>query len=337
VAAQRWCIAAGAAGVVAGRRFELGDAVLGLSGATHLAGLLLLGVLLVRTARRGVERRFDAAVAAYLLAITAGVAGVALGVAMAVDGPSARLRAGHLTLNLLGLVGLVVAGTMPFFAATVVRSRMAPHVTARRMLAVVGWQAGAVGVAVAGFLSGTTGLAAAALVAYAVGIVGVLWLLPRPTRRQLRWAGPRLVGLWAGAAWWAGAVAVTGGRVAAESSTSPFGDRWLAVLVVAGYGQILWGSLAYLLPMLRGGGPEALARGFTTTRSWAGLVAVNLAGAGFASGSGAVAAIAAAVLVADGTWRVGRLALDGRDRRARRLPTARSMAGSPEVRGSRPS
>jgi nitrite reductase (NO-forming) len=327
---QRWCIAAGAAGVVAGRRFELVDAVVGVAGTVHLAGLLLLAALLLTTVRRGVERRFDAAVTAYLLAIVAGVGGVALGVAMAVDGASSRLRAGHLTLNLLGLVGLVVAGTMPFFAAPVVRARMAPHATSRRILMMIGWQAGALAVAVAGVLSGTVPASSAGLAAYSIGIVGALWLLPRPTRRQLQWAGPRLLGLWAGALWWAVAVAVTAGRLAADAGAQPFSDRWLAVLVVAGYAQILWGSLAYLLPMLRGGGHERLAQGFVTTRSWPGLAAVNVAGFGFAAGSTTVAAGAVAAFLVDGAWRAGRLTLDRRGRRQQGVPTAPGLAGSPE-------
>jgi hypothetical protein len=102
------------------------------------------------------------------------------------------------------------------------------------------------------------------------------------------------------------------------------------VLVVAGYGQILWGSLAYLLPMLRGGGHERLAQGFATTRSWWGLVAVNVAGAGFAAGLPAVASAAVAVFVLDGAWRAARIALDGRDHPRRRRHAARPVAGSPE-------
>jgi hypothetical protein len=61
-----------------------------------------------------VERRFDPAVAGYLAALTAGTVGVAVGVAMAVGRATVDLRAAHVTLNLLGLVGLVVGGTLPF-------------------------------------------------------------------------------------------------------------------------------------------------------------------------------------------------------------------------------
>ena len=312
VVLQRACIAAGAAGVAAGRQAELGDAAVGLAAGVHLAGLAMLAVLLVRTARRAVERRFDPAVAAYLAALTFGVAGVALGTWMALGTPPAPARAAHVASNALGLVGLVVGGTMPFFAATVGRSRMAPHATRRRLLLGLGWQVASGLAAVVALVAEASATAAVALGAYAVGILGVLQSLPRPTRRQLAWAGPRLLGLWAGGLWWAAAVAAT--AVDAGRGRAVFDDRWLVVLVVAGYAQILWGSLAYLLPMLRGGGHELLAEGFTTTRSWIGLAAANVAGLSVATTQPPVVfAAAVAVWVLDGAWRVARVGM----RRAR--------------------
>jgi nitrite reductase (NO-forming) len=307
---QRACIAVGAGGVAAGRHLELMSTLVGVAGVIYVSGLLLLAVLLVTTARRGVQRRFDPAVVAYVTALASGTAGVAIGVVMALDAPSPHLRAAHVAVNLLGLVGLVVAGTLPFFAATVGRSRMAPHATARRVTIVVAWQATILAVAVAGLVGGAEVPAAAALAAYACGIGGVLWLAPRPTRRQLRWAGPRLLALWAGAAWWAIAVAVAAVEVAGDGV--PFRGEWLSVLVVAAYGQILWGSLAYLLPMLRDGGHERLGEDFTTTRSWVGFVAVNVAGVAFAASASALAAVAVAVWVLDAGVRAARVGFAGR-------------------------
>ncbi len=64
--------------------------------------------------------------------VAAGSAGMLIGI-FVIAGPAqtrlADLRAVHLTLNLFGLVGLVVAGTLPFFAATQVRARMSPRAT----------------------------------------------------------------------------------------------------------------------------------------------------------------------------------------------------------------
>lgn len=316
VQVQRSCIALGAVGVGAGRELDLGAWVLAPAGFLYLAGLVLLAAVLAVTSRRGVERRFDPAVAAYLAAVVAGVAGVLLGMTMAIGTPSAGLRRAHVTLNLLGLVGLVVGGTLPFFAATIGRSRMAPHATARRLLGAVGWQTAAVVVATVGLASESSGVAAAGLGGYAAGIVAALWLLPRPTRRQLQWAGPRVVALWAGGLWWAIAVVVAAVE-AGRGAPAVLDERWVTVLVVGGYAQILWGSLAYLLPVLRGGGHERLGEGFATTRSWVALGAANLAAGALAFGADRFAAAALAVWVLDAGVRSARVGISGSERRAR--------------------
>jgi len=299
-ATQRWTVAVGAVGVVAARRLDAPDATLGLAGAVYLLGLVLLGVLLAATAARGRKRRFDPAVAAYLGAVAFGVVGVGLGVRMAIDPSKAALRSAHLVANLLGMVGLVVGGTLPYFAATVGRSRMSVLATQRRLWFLAGWQVAMLTGATAALAVDAQPAGAGALVGYATGIGAIIVLLPRPTRRQLRWAGPRLVALWAGAAWWAASVLVAAG--AAARGDPVLSGRWLVVLAIAGFGQILWGSLAYLLPMLRGGGPERLAEGFAATRSWFGLAAIEGAGLAIALGSPAAAGIGMAVATIDATW-----------------------------------
>ncbi len=307
VAVQRALIAAGAAGVALAREGGLPAALVAVAGSVYLAGLLVLAWLLVATIRRGVERRFDVAVAFYLAAIAAGVVGIVLGVVMAAGTLSVEMRAAHVTTNLLGLVGLVIAGTMPFFAATVGRSRLAPRARPRTMTVTLCWMGSALAVAVAAMAVDAGPLAAVGLGGYALGIGGVLWMLPRPTHRQLRWAGPRLLALWAGGCWWAIAVAATAVD-ASRADRAVFGDRWLLVLVLGGYAQILWGSLAYLMPMLRGGGPERLSAGFASTRSWVGLAAANAAAVSVAGSLPAeVTAVAVAAWVLDGAWRAGRV------------------------------
>jgi nitrite reductase (NO-forming) len=306
VAVQRTCVAVGAAGIGVATEAELTGSIVAAAAGVYLFGLLALSGLLLATVRRGVERRFDVAVAAYLAALLAGTLGVVLGIVMAVGGSSFALRAAHVTTNLLGLVGLVVVGTMPFFAATVGRSRMAPGARPRRLALLLVWQVSTLVVAVTALVADAWMVAAVGLGGYALGIGGVLWVLPRPTRRQLRWAGPRLVALWAGGLWWAAAVAATAWDAAVDQVV--FASPWLFVLVVAGYGQILWGSLAYLLPMLRGGGPRRLTEGFASTRSWLGLVAANAAGVTAAASMAApVTAAVVAVWVLDSAWRTARV------------------------------
>lgn len=302
--AQRLLVAVGAAGVAAGRHWELGSGVIAAAGLAYVVGIVLLAVLLVTTVRAGVERRFDPAVGAYVVALAAGLAGVAVGLHMALDAPTLALRHAHVTLNLLGLVGLVVGGTLPYFAATVGRSRMARHASARRLVATVVVLAGGLVASTTGFLTELAGLAAAGLVVYATGVVAAMSDMPRPTRRTLRWAGPRLLGLWAGAGWWATAlVALALG--AGDGPGVTMAGRWTTVVVVAGYLQILWGSLAYLLPVLRGGGHERLGAGFTTTRSWLGLAAANAAGVALVLDAGTVASIVLVVWGIDTAARLG--------------------------------
>jgi nitrite reductase (NO-forming) len=225
---------------------------------------------------------------------------------MAVAEAPAAARTVHVTLNLLGLVGLVVGGTMPFFAATVGRTKMAKRARRGRLVVGLGWQAATLLLAAVALAAEVPRLAAVGLAGYAIGVLAVMHALPRPSRRQLEWAGPRLVALWAGGLWWATAVGATALDAAADRGV--FGDRWLVVLVVAGYGQILWGSLAYLLPMLRGGGHARLSEGFASTRSWLGLAAANAAGLSAAAAApGRVTALLVAVWVIDSGWRAARV------------------------------
>ena len=104
------------------------------------------------------------------------------------------------------------------------------------------------------------------------------------------------------------AVAVVASAVEVARDDPVLGGRWLLVLVVAGYAQIVWGSLAYLLPMLRGGGHERLGEGFAATRSWVGLAAANSAGLALALALRPVVGAAIAVWVLDSAWRAARVA-----------------------------
>jgi nitrite reductase (NO-forming) len=299
VLVQRWCVAGGAATIAFGRASSAPDAVVAAGGIVFLGGLVLLGVLLVTTVRRGVERRYDVPVAWYVVALGSGVAAGGVGVAMATSPHALGVRDAHVTLNLLGLVGLVIGGTFPFFIATVGRTKTAPRATPRRHVRLLAWQTVALVTAAAGLLGSWTAAATIGFVAYALGVAALATLAPVPRARSLRWAGPRLVAMYAGLAWWAAAVLAF--AASSASGADDLRGGWLLALVVAGYGQILWGSLAYLVPMLRGGGHRALSAGFATTRSWVGLVAVNAAGVLFVTGvRGATAGgLAATVLVVD--------------------------------------
>lgn len=317
---QRTCVAVGALGVVVGRRSGAPDVLVGGAAALHGLGLVLLGALLVATARHGLKRRFDPAVAAYVVALTAAVTGGVLGAVTALGTPSVGVRSAHVVINLLGFVGLVIGGTLPFFASTVGRSKMAPVATPRRLLSILGWQAVAVASLAVLLTVGADEAAAGVVGAYALGVAAVLATMPRPERRQIEWSGPRLAALWLGGVWWI--VALLGTAVDLLAGRGPFAGRWLLVLVVAGYVQILWGSLAYLLPVLRGGGHVMLGEGFAATRSWVGLVAVNVLGVALVGRWGPVAAVAALVWVLDAAARAARVGTRQAQRPDADLPDA---------------
>lgn len=295
VAVQRWLVAAGAAGLAAGREWSLPVGVLATAGLCVTGGLALLAVLLSVEVRRGRVRRFHPALHFYLVALGFGVAGTGLGAAM-VSG-SDGLRDAHVIVNLLGLVGLVIAGTLPFFTATQARQKMSSRATPRRLHTALGVLAAGVLVAGCGELAHHPAAVGIALAGYLVGLVYLVSLLPRPGAKQLRWAGPRLVQLGLGVAWWAATVAVAAGR--SLTGRAPFPEWLVVALVIGGFVQILVASLAYLAPVLRGGGHQQLTAGFRATRSWLSVLAANAAGLAWIGGNHRVAEIGVAVVAVD--------------------------------------
>ncbi|HRD99766.1 MAG TPA: hypothetical protein PLV68_00625, partial [Ilumatobacteraceae bacterium] len=236
-----------------------------------------------------------------------------MGIAMATGTTTIALRSAHEAVNVLGLVGLVIGSTMPYFAATVGRSKMSPLARRGVLTGVIAAMASGIAITAASLAADAPTIAAAGLMVYALSIGGVVRVLPSLTRRQMRWAGPRLLALWTGAAWWiVGVVAVSADLAAGDP---PFAQRWLLVIVLGGYVQILWGSLAYLLPMLRGGGPDHLSAGFATTRSWIGFGAANLTALAIATAlPRSVSYATGAVWALDTAWRLGRVGTRRADR-----------------------
>ena len=309
VAAQRWSVVLGAVGVASGREVDL-DAVTGTGALLLGVGLVLLGVILVGIRRRSSVDRFHPAIEAYVVAAAFGVAGIAMGAAIAAGDAGEwwlRLRAAHLAVNVLGLVGLVVAGTLPYFVATQARMRMSRRASPARVRASTAVLALATLVAAGGHLLDRPGIAGVGLLGYALGLVAVAATLPVPGRRQLRWAGPRLVQLGAGAVWWL-AMVVALAVVRLTDATTEVGV--LAALAVGGFAQILVASLAYFGPVLRAGGHQRLTAGFATTASWPGLVLANVAAVALLLDARPVAVGAAALWAIDTGWRVARLLTD---------------------------
>jgi nitrite reductase (NO-forming) len=262
-------------------------------------GLALLALSIVRAVRRSLLRRFDLSARFYLTAFAAGAFGVLLGgvLASGAGGDASTLRLVHYHLNLVGLVGFTIIGTLPTFLPTVAHH---PAVSGRE--AIVAWWL----CVLAGVLF-LTGLALPAQVvgagsvivalAGAMVLAGIVWRLWQRGRSKTAF-----LQITAGVIWLIVWALVDGTTLVSGSTTAPFGPLTGAV-VVAGVGQVLLGSLAYLLPVLLG--PPLSERMSTVSRRPAvPLVAANLAGISLLAGMPVVAALAVSIWLADFGWRL---------------------------------
>jgi nitrite reductase (NO-forming) len=302
---QRWLLTVGVVVLAAGREMAVAAVAVPIAAAAIAASLVILGVLLARVRRDGPLDRFDAAIDGYLIALALALGGSAVGAVVGTGNEASNLVSVHLTLNLLGFVGVVIAATLPYMTATQFRSKMTSRATPKAIRTVVGVMAGATVVAAIGIGTRRELLAGLGLLAYAGGIAGTIAICPIPRWRNVRWAGPRVGCLALGALWWFGAC--VGFAACAWSAVGPPTGLVIA-LVVGGYAQILVGSLAYLAPVLRGGGHAHLAQGFRLTRAWPALVAANVAAAGAVFGSSTVALAGIAIVVGDAAVRAALLA-----------------------------
>ena len=227
-----------------------------------------------------------------------GAVGMSIGVLLGTGRAGERaveLRDVHLVINVFGLIGLTIAGTLPFFAATQVRSKMSPRATPTAMRLTFAALVAAITVAAIGHLMARPGVVAGGLITYVLGLLATAMMLPIYARSRLRWAGPRLMQLMAGLVWWGAmtvALAVATIREAADRAI-------LQALVIGGFAQILVASLAYLGPVLRGGGHRRLTGGFAITRSWVSLAAGNTAAVAALVGHGPALVAALAIWLID--------------------------------------
>jgi nitrite reductase (NO-forming) len=308
--AQRWATAAGVAAVLVGMGSDNG--ALAVVGAiTVAAGLILLGSSLVGSIRRSLLRRFDLASRFYLLAVTAGVVGVTLGGLMSGGAAGSRygdLRLAHSRLNLVGLIGLTIVGTLPTILPTFARHKA---VSGREAVAAWWIAVGAVVAMGAGVAWGEAWvgsgvvLAAIAMATVLAGVLGRLGYVG--LRGRLAYAQVAI-----GCSWLVVWGSVDGVRLMLGIPAGPYAG-WTAAAVVAGVGQVLLGSLAYLVPVLVGPHPR-LGRNLdrTNNRPWIPLTLANVAGVALVAGWSLGAAAAAALWVVDFGLRLARL--EWRDR-----------------------
>ena len=235
----------------------VGSVVVGAAAAAH-------GITLALQVRTALASRFGATVRYYIYASLTLPIGAGLGAALARDPVEpwhGRLVIAHITLNLLGWIGLTVMGTLVTLWPTMLRTRIAEGAerVARQALPVL---VGSVVVTVTGALCGLQVLAAVGVAAY---LGGVLWAVG-PLARVARVKAPSAYATWsvmAAVIWLVGSLL---GLVAVLLSSPTWAlvtDR-LGLLVTplaAGFAaQVVLGAMTFLVPVVLGGGP-AIVRG----------------------------------------------------------------------------
>jgi len=235
----------------------VGSVVVGAAAAAH-------GITLALQVRTALASRFGATVRYYICASLALPFGAGLGAVLARDAVEpwhGRLVIAHITLNLLGWIGLTVMGTLVTLWPTMLRTRIAEGAerVARQALPLL---VGSVVVTVTGALCGLQVLAAVGVAAY---LGGVLWAVG-PLARVTRVKAPSAYATWsvmAAVTWLVGSLL---GLVAVLLSSPTWAlvtDR-LGLLVTpmaAGFAaQVVLGAMSFLVPVVLGGGP-AIVRG----------------------------------------------------------------------------
>ena len=235
----------------------VGSVVVGAAAAAH-------GITLALQVRTALASRFGATVRYYIYASLTLPIGAGLGAALARDPVEpwhGRLVIAHITLNLLGWIGLTVMGTLVTLWPTMLRTRIAEGAerVARQALPVL---VGSVVVTVTGALCGLQVMTAVGVAAY---LGGVLWAVG-PLARVTRVKAPSAYATWsvmAAVIWLVGSLL---GLVAVLLSSPTWAlvtDR-LGLLVTpmaAGFAaQVVLGAMSFLVPVVLGGGP-AIVRG----------------------------------------------------------------------------
>ncbi|MEU8623020.1 multicopper oxidase domain-containing protein [Streptomyces sp. NPDC048623] len=274
------CLNAGAVGVIGGMYVDRWYVV--LAGGSLVAGAVTAhAIWLVRLMRRALPGRFSMTVRYYVAASALLPVGAALGVVMArgnlAGDLSDRLRVAHETVNLLGWVGLTIAGSLITLWPTMLRTRVADGAerAGRRALPLL---LAGIGAAVAGTLLGPPPLAIPGVACYTAGLV----VAGRPWLRVARTKAPQSFAAWsvaAGCAWLAGSLAFLAGILLTTTSWITVGERvaLLTAPLAAGWiAQVLLGSLSFLVPVVLGGGPTAVrAATASLERAWPARLAIT--------------------------------------------------------------
>ncbi len=293
-ASQRWLIGLGVVSALVGVTAEI-PLLIWAGSASTVGGLVVLGVSIAQSVRRSLLRRFDLSARFYFLAFASGVVGVGLGAFLGSGTSGAEYsthRLVHSHLNLVGLVGFTIIGTIPTFLPTV-----AHHRAVSGKEAIGGWWMCVVAaVAIAAGLLGPIELVGIGTLL--AGLAGLLILGGIEVRLWDR--GRKQVPFLqvsAGMLWLVVWALADGIHLATGGTMVPFGG-WTAAAVIAGVGQVLAGSLAYLVPVLIGS-PLTPNLDRMTRYPAVALVAANLTGLSLAAGWSSAAVVSGAIWFVD--------------------------------------
>lgn len=269
VSIQRWLLIVGVGAVLVGVTLEI-PRLVWIGGVAAVAGVIVLAWNLYTAVRKSLLRRFDLSARFYLTGLAAGAVGISLGTFMGAEPGSsayATVRLVHANLNLVGLIGLTIIGTLPTLLPTTAYSRAVSGGEA-----VVAWWmalAGAVCIVLGLWLPEMVGVGVTAIALAGVLILGgILLKLWDKGRHKLTF-----LQISAGSLWLVGWGLTQGVAVLISGTMVPF-SGWTAAVVVAGVGQVLAGSLAYLIPVLKGS-PFGANRGIMESRGWLPLFTAN--------------------------------------------------------------
>ena len=291
---QRWTTGAGLGLVLVGVTADVVVLVV-LGAIALLGGVGLLGALLVGSVRRSLLRRFDLSARFYLLALGCGAIGITLGAVMAAEASTnSALRLVHSHLNLVGLIGFTIVGTLPTILATFAHHRVVSGNEAR----VAWWLSVAAAALIAGGLFVPSLVGAGTLVAAIATVLILTGVVVRLRRRGLK-GGLPYYQVTIGTAWLIAWGIVEGIGVLTTSVSAPF-PPWTGVVALSGIGQVLFGSLAYLLPVLAGPHPRLGPNTERMTRhGWLPVVLANGSAIALLAGLGATAAIGYGIWILD--------------------------------------
>ncbi|MEZ5175186.1 MAG: hypothetical protein R2823_03165 [Acidimicrobiia bacterium] len=272
------------------------DWIVWSGGTAVVVALILLGAALLGTIRRSLLRRFDLSIRFYFVALSAGVIGVTLGVLLGTGSVASRygdFRQVHLHLNLVGLIGLTVVGTLPTLLPTFVKHRAVSRREAR-----IAWWLGVGGVVAiaAGLFAPLWTIGAGTLLVAAAATTIVVGIVGRLGRKGLR-GGLPFFHVLAGVCWLVAWACVDAFGLLTEQPLGHF-SGWTAAAVVVGVVQVIVGSVAYLVPVLVGP-PIGANLDRMTGNPWLPVILANAAGVALVAGWTPVATVFLALWIID--------------------------------------